>query len=147
MKVLQIPFLMFGLVLSLASFAFNMPFIGQPTPVHPVLTEEQKISKLISFIEKTEAKFIRNGTEYNGVDAAKHLLMKRQRAGKRVKTAKEFIDFLASKSSTTNEPYQMKFKNGSILNVRDILYNELRKMEAKQVGHFRGFIAIKVPAC
>jgi hypothetical protein len=137
----------FLLLLSMQLFANVRPLIGGPTPVVAPLTEEQKINQLIAYIEKTDAKFIRNGTEYSGVDAAKHLRMKREKAGKRIKTAKEFIDYLASKSSMSNEPYQMKFKNGSVINVRDILYNELRKMEAKQVGYRRGLIAIKGPAC
>ncbi len=93
------------------------------------LSEAQKIDKLIAYIEATEAKFIRNGTEYSGVDAAKHLRMKREKAGKKITTAKQFIDFLASKSSMSGEPYLMKFKNGTSLPVRDILYHQLKKLE------------------
>jgi hypothetical protein len=93
------------------------------------LSEAQKIDKLIAYIEATEAKFIRNGTEYSGVDAAKHLRMKREKAGKKITTAKQFIDFLASKSSMSGEPYLMKFKNGTSLPVRDILYYQLKKLE------------------
>jgi hypothetical protein len=55
--------------------------------------------------------------------------MKRKKAGNKVKTAKDFIDQIASKSSMSGEAYKMKFKNGSILNTRDILYVELRKIE------------------
>jgi hypothetical protein len=29
----------------------------------------------------------------------------------------------------SGEPYQMKFSNGSIINTRDILYHELKKIE------------------
>ena len=93
------------------------------------LTEAQKIDKLIAYIADTEAKFIRNGNEYSGVDAAKHLRMKREKAGKKITTAKQFIDYLASKSSMSGEPYLMKFKNGSTLPVRDILYHQLKKLE------------------
>jgi hypothetical protein len=93
------------------------------------LTEAQKIDKLIAYIADTEAKFIRNGNEYSGVDAAKHLRMKCEKAGKKITTAKQFIDYLASKSSRSGEPYLMKFKNGSTLPVRDILYHQLKKLE------------------
>jgi hypothetical protein len=93
------------------------------------LTEAQKIDKLIAYIADTEAKFIRNGNEYSGADAAKHLRMKREKAGKKITTAKQFIDYLASKSSMSGEPYLMKFKNGSTLPVRDILYHQLKKLE------------------
>jgi hypothetical protein len=94
-----------------------------------VITEEQKIEKLIQYIENSDAIFIRNGEEFNAKDAAEHLRMKRKKAGKKVKTAKDFIDFVASKSYMSGEAYKMKFKNGSIINARDMLYNEPRKIE------------------
>lgn len=91
--------------------------------------EEEKINKLILFIEKSNAVFIRNGSEYEAKEAADHLKMKRKKAGNKVKTAKDFIDLIASKSYMSGEAYKMKFSNGSIINTRDILYNELRKQE------------------
>lgn len=91
--------------------------------------EEQKIEKLIAYVEKSDALFIRNGTEYSAKDAAEHLRMKRKKAGSKVKTAKDFIDLIASKSYMSGEPYKMKFKSGAIINTRDMLYNELRKLE------------------
>jgi len=93
--------------------------------------ETQKIEKLLLFIEKSDAAFIRNGTEYGSLEATKHLRMKLTKAGNKVKTAKDFIDLIASKSYMSGEPYKMKFKNGTVINTRDILYNELRKLETK----------------
>lgn len=122
-------------LLGVAAFSFNKA-IAQNAPKELVqtetqkeLTEAQKIDKLILYIEKTEAKFVRNGSEYSGIDAAKHLRMKREKAGKKITTARQFIDYLASKSSLSGEPYLMKFKNGSTLPVRDILYHQLKKLE------------------
>jgi len=57
------------------------------------------------------------------------LRMKRKKVGNKVKTAKNFIDLIASKSYMSGDAYKMKFKNGSIINTRDMLYNELRKIE------------------
>jgi hypothetical protein len=91
--------------------------------------EEEKINKLILYIEKSNAVFIRNGNEYEAKEAAEHLRMKRKKAGNKVKTAKNFIDLIASKSYMSGEAYKMKFSNGSIINTRDMLYNELRKLE------------------
>ena len=93
--------------------------------------ETQKIEKLLLFIEKSDAAFIRNGSEYGSLEATKHLRMKLTKAGNKVKTAKDFIDLIASKSYMSGEPYKMKFKNGTVINTRDILYNELRKLETK----------------
>jgi hypothetical protein len=91
--------------------------------------EEEKINKLILYIEKSNAVFIRNGNEYEAKEAAEHLRMKRKKAGNKVKTAKNFIDLIASKSYMSGEAYKMKFSTGSIINTRDMLYNELRKLE------------------
>lgn len=97
--------------------------------IHQTINEEQKIEKLILFIENSDAKFIRNGSEYSAKEAAEHLRMKRRKAGSKIKTAKDFIDHIASKSYMSGEPYQMKFSNGSVINTRDILYHELKKLE------------------
>lgn len=93
------------------------------------ISEEQKIEKLIAYIENSDAKFLRNGSEYSAKEAAEHLRMKRRKAGTKIKTAKDFIDHIASKSYMSGEPYQMKFSNGSVINTRDILYHELKKLE------------------
>ncbi len=95
------------------------------------VSEEQKIEKLITYIEKSDVVFIRNDSEYPAKEAAEHLRMKRKKAGNKVKTAKDFIDLVASKSYMSGKPYQMKFKNGAIFNTRDVLYNELKKLEKK----------------
>lgn len=106
----------------------NTPFAG-PYSLLQSISEEQKIEKLISYVEKSDALFIRNGTEYPAKEAAEHLRMKRKKAGNKVKTAKNFIDLIASKSYMSGDAYKMKFKNGSTINTRDMLYNELRKIE------------------
>ncbi|MBC7384085.1 MAG: DUF5329 domain-containing protein [Bacteroidia bacterium] len=121
--------------------------IGGPLLIPQSLTEEQKITHLIIFVEKMDACFIRNGEEYNPVDAAKHLRMKREKAGKQIKTAKDFIDNVASKSSMSGVPYQIKYPNGVKLNARDVLYNELKKVEAKHAGNYHGIRFANTPVC
>jgi hypothetical protein len=120
-------------------FVFSLGRISAQNKIAPAkqiemigeLSEAQKIDKLIAYIAVTEAKFIRNSTEYSGVDAAKHLRMKREKAGKKIITARQY---LASKSSMSGEPYLMKFKNGTTLPVRDILYHQLKKLETNQTS-------------
>ena len=61
--------------------------------------EKKKIEFLISSVENLKrAKFIRNGSEYDGKEAAEHLRMKLQNALV-VETADDFIRLCASKSS------------------------------------------------
>lgn len=124
MKILLfLSFLFFGL----PTFLEND--LDMPCELQQNLSEEQKIEKLIAYIENSNAKFIRNGSEYIAKEAAEHIRMKRRKAGTKIKTAKDFIDHIASKSYMSGEPYQMKFSNGSIKNTRDILYHELKKIE------------------
>ncbi len=131
--------LLSALFVCVFSVAFgNIFLIGGPMLFPNTLTEEQKITELINYIEKSETMFVRNGSEYSGVKAAEHLRMKRQKAGNRIKTAKDFIDFIASKSSSSGEPYYMKFKNGQKIQVRDILNHELKKIESRPLGFLRG---------
>lgn len=93
-------------------------------------TEEQKISKLISYIRNLEsAVFIRNGVEYSSIKAADHFQAKRKKAGTRIKTAREFISNLAAKSST-GEPYRIRFSNGKTFTTSEVLMKELGRIEA-----------------
>src|ERR1700694_3900379 len=79
--------------------------------------EKKKIDFLIASVEGLQgAKFIRNGTEYNGKEAADHLRLKYKSAGDRVKTADDFIRLCASKSSMSGKPYKIKYSDGKIIN-------------------------------
>lgn len=71
-----------------------------------------EIDELISFVEKSGARFIRNGQEYSGVQGAEHLRQKLANAGDRVKTTEDFITGIASKSSISGKPYLVLFPDG-----------------------------------
>ncbi|MFN4082516.1 MAG: DUF5329 family protein [Bacteroidia bacterium] len=90
--------------------------------------EQKKIEYLIDFIRKSNLTFIRNEQEFSGIAAAEHLEMKLSKAGSRIQTANDFIDRIASQSILTKKPYQVKLKNGSVINLRDLLYFELNKL-------------------
>jgi hypothetical protein len=78
--------------------------------------EKKKIDFLISSAEMLKgAKFIRNGTEYDGKEAAEHLRMKLQNAGGRVRTADDFIRHCASTSSISGKPYQIRSYDGKTI--------------------------------
>jgi hypothetical protein len=95
-----------------------------------VKTEEQKIQKLITYVAGLkDAVFIRNGSEYAPSKAAAHLKMKREKAGSSIKTAIDFIEELASKSSMTGQDYTVKFKDGKVVKVRDLLMAELKRIK------------------
>src|SRR5206468_5755486 len=71
-----------------------------------------EIGELITYVETSGVRFIRNGTEYSGAGAAQHLRDKLGKAGNRVKTTEDFITGVASKSYITGKPYLVKFADG-----------------------------------
>jgi hypothetical protein len=78
-------------------------------------TEKKKIDFLISSVENLKgAKFIRNGSEYDGQEAANHLRMKLQNV-LTVQTADDFIRLCASKSSVSGKPYLIRLPDGKII--------------------------------
>ena len=75
---------------------------------------QKEIDYLLQFVEKSDCRFIRSGTEYSPKEAADHLRMKLGKAGNRVKTAEDFIAEVASKSYLSGQPYQIKLPNGTV---------------------------------
>lgn len=103
----------------------------QPERLAPVLTEAQKIEALIASVEHLRgAVFIRNGTEHDAAKAAGHLRRKLDYAGKRVKTAEQFIKYLATGSSMTGKPYRIRFADGQSVDSAVYFNEQLRRLVA-----------------
>jgi hypothetical protein len=104
-------------------------FILIPITAHAREAKETaRIEHLISSVEKLEgAKFIRNGTEYDPKSAGAHLRMKLGKAGDKVTTAADFINGLASKSSVSGKPYQIRKADGTVVDTRNYFYTRLKE--------------------
>ena len=90
--------------------------------------EKKKIEFLISSIENLKgAKFIRNGSEYDGKQAVDHLRMKLQNAGGYVQTADDFIRLCASRSSITGKPYMIRLSNGKTIKSEEYFREKLKE--------------------
>ncbi len=90
--------------------------------------EKSRIEGLISHVENLkDAKFIRNGSSYGAQDAAKFLRGKWQSKDQEIKTAVDFIDKVATVSSTTGKPYLIRFSDGHEVKCGDYLKAELKK--------------------
>ncbi len=87
-----------------------------------------EIDELITYIQKSGVRFIRNGSEYSGAEGAQHLRDKLARAGDRVKTTEDFIIGIASTSSLSGKPYLVKFPDGRTEPVGDWLRAHLAEM-------------------
>lgn len=100
--------------------------LTSPAQAKTPLSETQKIETLIKAVEQLkEAKFYRNGELHDAAAAAKHLRMKWEKAGSRIKTAIDFIEKIASKSSMSGEPYKIVYANGKSVLARDFFYEKL----------------------
>ena len=99
------------------------------------LTEQQKIDALIHSVEVLPgAQFIRNGSTYDGKSAAEHLQMKRRFAGSRIKTATDFIECCASRSSMSGKPYQIRFGNGKTVDAEAFFLAELKRIDSPPIA-------------
>lgn len=92
-------------------------------------TERTYIEALLTHIENLkDATFIRNGSDYDAKSAAKFLRKKFEAHGKDVTTAAAFIEKIATQSSTSGQPYLLRFKDGRERKSGDYLKAELEKL-------------------
>ncbi len=73
-----------------------------------IAAENEEIEYLLSFVGDSDCIFIRNGKEYQAKEAREHLEMKYNHVERRIKTAEDFIDKIASKSSLSGRRYEVR---------------------------------------
>lgn len=97
--------------------------------------EDQKIQFLLEKVEKSDAIFIRNGDEHPAKKARSHLEQKMNMGlkmfwffgPKKTITAQEFIDKVASGSSTSGKPYHIRTKDGKTFTTKEWLEERLKE--------------------
>jgi hypothetical protein len=90
--------------------------------------DKKQIEFLISSVENLNGeKFIRNGSEYDGKEAAEHLRMKLQNAGGKVQTADDFIRLCASKSFLSGKPYMIRSSDGKTRKSEEYFREKLKQ--------------------
>jgi hypothetical protein len=95
--------------------------------------EQQRIDYLIESLGSLKgAVFIRNGTEYDAAKARAHLRAKLDYVGERVKTAEQFIQYCASQSSMSHQPYQIRFSDGRTVGTADYFGGKLKEFDEKK---------------
>ena len=98
-----------------------------------LVNETERIEYLIRSIEQlSNAKFIRNGSTYDAKPAADHLRLKWREAGARVKTAQQFIELCASRSSGSGQPYRIRFADGTIVMSEAFLRAKLKELDRRR---------------
>jgi len=95
-------------------------------------TENQKIEALIKYVsDMSDASFIRNGSSYNCKTAATFLRLKWAANDSSVKTARDFVEKIASVSGTSGKAYLVRFKDGGEVKSRDLLLAALDRIETQ----------------
>lgn len=102
--------------------------------VAQALSEREKIELLLGHVAGADLVFIRNGSEHAPEAAAKHLRSKWKSAGEQIRTAREFVEQIASRSATTGKAYRVRFPDGSERDSRDWLLEALEQIEAGQAA-------------
>jgi len=94
---------------------------------------EKQIEALIAAIERmTDAAFIRNGRPYGAAAAAEFLRRKWRHREADVGSADDFIEKVASFSSTTGQPYRIRFSDGRETPCATFLRTELSSLRQKE---------------
>lgn len=91
--------------------------------------ETARIMYLIEEVRRSPYGFLRNGEMHTGREAANHLQMKYGFARGQVKTAEEFVEHIAARSSISGEPYYLENHAGERLTVREVLMQELEHLD------------------
>ncbi len=97
--------------------------------------EEEKINFLLSTIKESKVVFLRNGDEHSGKKASKHLQNKMNYARrafwlfgpKTDLTVDNFINKIASRSSTTKKEYHVRLEDGSMITTGTWLKAKLKE--------------------
>jgi hypothetical protein len=81
---------------------------------------QTEINHLLGLIEQSGCEFLRNGTWYNAQRAQAHLRAKYDvlAASDQIKTAEDFIEKAASKSSLSGLPYQIRCGGGAAITTK-----------------------------
>lgn len=117
--------LVFVLAVSVSAISAAEPPISQ--------AERQKIETLILTVEKlSEATFIRNDRSYDSASAARFLRGKWRSRENEVRSAEDFIEKVASFSSTTGKPYLIRFHDGRETPSAAFLREQLAHMKDTQ---------------
>ena len=97
--------------------------------------QEAQINFLLNEIEKSDIVFMRNGDEHNGKKARKHLENKMNYArrafwlfGPKIDiTVENFIEKIASRSSSSDKEYQVRLKTGVVMSTNQWLRQKLKE--------------------
>lgn len=87
---------------------------------------EEEVAHLLGFIERSDCTFIRNGKNYDSIQARAHIQKKFDYLKNKIDSAEQFIVYSATKSSITRMEYGVSC-DGVALSSREWLETELNR--------------------
>lgn len=101
--------------------------IAQAAPPAP---EMARIDRLLTAVAaRKDIRMVRNGKDYDTAMACEFLRRKLSTMGGEVRTAEEFIERIATRSSTTGQLYWVRLSDGRDIPAGDFLRIELARLD------------------
>ena len=91
--------------------------------------DNDEIDHLLNFLGKSECSFVRNGKTYDAEAARAHIEGKYDYVKRWIRTTEQFIEYAATQSSLSGEPYQVVC-SGHKESSADWLKRELARLRA-----------------
>ena len=107
------------IILALMSFAWLAMAIDAKV--------QAEIDHLIKTIQNSNCTFIRNGKTHSAKEAIEHILKKYDHFKAKINTSEDFIDYCASKSMLSGQPYQIGCPDRDVVESKLWFLNELKR--------------------
>ncbi|VAW58253.1 hypothetical protein MNBD_GAMMA11-2826 [hydrothermal vent metagenome] len=89
--------------------------------------QEDEVEHLLDFVKKTECLITRNSTEHKGESAAEHIRKKYDYFSDDIKSAEDFIEYSATKSTLSGQYYTVSCAGKKATKTKDWLLAELKR--------------------
>ena len=86
-----------------------------------------EINHLLNYVVENKCDFIRNGIHYKSDKTVSHIKKKYAYFKNKIKTAEEFIELSATKSTISNKPYLIECDGQALQTSKQWLLDELMK--------------------
>lgn len=92
---------------------------------------QSEIDHLIRYIQNSNCVFIRNGKAHSADEAIGHILKKYDHFKSKIKTTEDFIDYCASKSLLSNQPYKIDCPGQDVVESKSWFLDELKRFRSQ----------------
>ncbi len=114
---------------------FILALMYQAVVIADVSTNQLKeVSYLLDYIKNTQCVINRNGTNYNGKQAVKHIEKKYNYYRDDIKNTEDFIRLSATKSTMSGNHYTVKCSTEIKTTTQQWLLNELSRYRNKEMA-------------